>query len=446
MAQSYKYCPICNTPNHRNATVCTTCGATLAVVKAASAERASLSSQGYAHDFGETDLLESNLRWRGSTYIIGTIAGLFLLACIGGLAWGTWQAATSAGLIVTPSPLPITQPPAVSGLTTNTPRPTLVFATVTPAPPTASPSPSPTITPTQGPCLQRVQPGDSLISVIVRCGHRDLDPVMSTVVALNDLADASRIQEGQEIQVPWPTPTFDPNAVPTPTTEGQANATVDPFAVVAAGGAEFLGVALPATATLPAGIQWHTVMKDENIITIGVQYGANVRVLSELNPQISFSQCDFGLQFGGPNCTVLLYEGQQMRVPAPTPTPFLSPTPNGSETPTPTATATFNLPGALSPSDRAFFAYGELITLRWTATGTLAADEVYLVTVEDLTTGQVFTATTSELSFVLPDEWRVQDADRHDFQWTIGVITVGQQDSPRYTTEPRQFTWQGRGA
>ncbi len=446
MAQSYKYCPICNTPNHRNATVCTTCGATLAVVKAASAERTSLASQGYAHDFGETDLLESNLRWRGSTYIIGTIAGIFLLACIGVLAWGTWQAATSAGLIVTPSLLPITPPTAASGLTTNTPRPTLVFATVTPAPPTASPSPSPTITPTQGPCLQRVQPGDSLISVIVRCGHRDLDPVMSTVVALNDLADASRIQEGQEIQVPWPTATFDPNAVPTPTTEGQANATIDPFAVVAAGGVEFLGVALPATATLPAGIQWHTVVKDENIITIGVQYGANVRVLSELNPQISFSQCDFGLQFGGPNCTVLLYEGQQMRVPAPTPTPFLSPTPNGSETPTPTATATFNLPGALSPSDRAFFANGELITLRWTATGTLAADEAYLVTVEDLTTGQVFTATTSELSFVLPDEWRVQEAARHDFQWTIGVITVGQQDNPRYTTEPRQFTWQGRGA
>jgi hypothetical protein len=133
-------------------------------------------------------------------------------------------------------------------------------------------------------------------------------------------------------------------------------------------------------------------------------------------------------------------------VPAPTPTPFLSPTPNGSETPTPTATATFNLPGALSPGNRAFFGSGELVTLRWTATGTLAGDETYLVMVEDLTMGEVYTATTTELSFVLPDDWHSQDETRHDFRWTISIITIGQPDNPRYTTEARQFTWQGQGA
>jgi hypothetical protein len=445
VAQSYKYCPICNTPNHRNATVCTTCGATLAVVKAASSEAPSAPGRGYAHDFGETDLLESNLRWRGGTYIVGAVVGLVLLACIGLLGLGAFQAMTAAGFIVTPPLAPPTVTPAQGGLATNTARPTLLFATVTPAPPTLSPTPSATITPTQGPCVQRVQPGDSLISVIVRCGHTNLDPIMSTVVVLNDLADASRIQEGQEIQVPWPTPTFDPNAVPTPTPEGQANATPDPNAVVSAGEL-FLGVELPATATLPAGVQWHTVIRDENVITIGVQYGATVRVLSELNPEINFLQCDFGLDFGGPNCTVLLYEGQRMRVPAPTPTPFMSPTPNGSETPTPTATPTFNVPGAVSPSDRAFFGSGELITLRWTATGTLAPDEVYLVTVEDLTTGEVFTATTTELSFVVPDAWHSQAQSRHDYRWAISIISINQPDNPRYSTEPRQFTWQGRGA
>jgi hypothetical protein len=215
--------------------------------------------------------------------------------------------------------------------------------------------------------------------------------------------------------------------------------------MVAVGGAEFLGVALPATATLPASVQWHTVVRDENVITIGVQYGANVRILSELNPEVAFSQCDFGLQFGGPNCTVLLYEGQQIRVPAPTATPFLSPTPNGSETPTPTATATFNAPGAISPGDRAFFSSGELVTLRWTASGTLAADEAYLVRVENLTTDETFTATTTELSWVVPDDWHRRDAARQDFRWTVSLVTLGQPDNPRYTTEPRQFTWLGRG-
>jgi hypothetical protein len=157
-----------------------------------------------------------------------------------------------------------------------------------------------------------------------------------------------------------------------------------------------MGVRLVPTATLQPGVAWHTVIKDENIIMIAVEYGATLRVLSELNPEITFSQCDFGLGTGGENCVVQLYEGQQVRVPAPTPTPTIQPSPNGNETPTPTATATFNAPTALSPSDRAFFTKDALVTLRWVATGSLGPGQAYLVRVIDETANKSYEATSQD--------------------------------------------------
>src|SRR5690606_25896060 len=59
------------------------------------------------------------------------------------------------------------------------------------------------------------------------------------------------------------------------------------------------GTFVTPTPTLQPGIAFHTVQSNENIIVIGTQYGANVEILSQLNPEIAFSQCDFGLDFGG---------------------------------------------------------------------------------------------------------------------------------------------------
>ena len=125
-------------------------------------------------------------------------------------------------------------------------------------------------------------------------------------------------------------------------------------------------------------------------------------MLSQLNPEVTFSQCDYGNPAGGPECTVLIYAGQQIRVPAPTPTPTLSPTLSGSETATPTLTATFNAPSALSPADRALFMKNEFITLRWVASGTLSEGQTYRVRVEDMTAGKVYSADTTDLVFHSP--------------------------------------------
>ncbi|MBI1277071.1 MAG: LysM peptidoglycan-binding domain-containing protein [Anaerolineaceae bacterium] len=457
MSQAYKICPICDTPNHRNAALCSTCGTTLINVPVVN--RDSITENGapdYVELHGETDLLEGNLRWRGGTYVIGGLVTIALVACIGTLLFAGSRLfnAVVPPPVVQPTVADRTLPPtpdAFSGvMVTNTQRPTLQLATITLGPPTPTYTETPTITPTQGPCVQQVLPNDSLIAIIARCGHRDYKDLMQTVLDMNSLTDANQIQVGKSIEVPWPTATVDPNAVPTevPTNAQSSNSNGGTVLVDSLGGdvtRDASGLRIRPTVTLQPGVTWHTVTGDENIITIAVEYGATLRILSELNPEIAFSQCDFGIGSGGPGCTVLLYPGQEVRVPAPTVTPTIQPTASGSETPTPTATPTYNIPTALSPSDNAFFGKDDLVTLRWLGTGALNADEAYLVRVEDLTSKQVYTAMTQALLFILPADWQSQNNDRHDYTWTVGVVKQSQPDKPSFVTVPHQFTWQGRG-
>ncbi len=444
MAQGYKRCPICETPNHRNASVCSTCGATLTNVQiTARSDQAESLPADYTYHYGETDLSERNLRWRGATYFLSGLMILGALFCVGAVALAganLFNSLAQPGALSSPAPATSPLP-----ITTNTPRPTLAWATVTPAPPTPLPTATATFTPTEGPCIQQVLPNDDLYAIVARCGHRHYDVILSLVAELNNLEDPSRILPGEFIEVPWPTSTLDPNAAPTG--ESSAENTGDTETVALASSIQPVRVpgGGPApTETLLPGVMWHTIQSGEDILLVAYLYGANLKILSELNPEVTFSQCDFGSGSGGPNCTVQLYIGQRLRVPAPTPTPTLSPTPSGSETPTPTATPTFNAPSPLSPSDRAFFRYDELITLRWVTSGSLAANQVYLVRVEDQVTKAAYTATTRELYFIVPEAWHNQDAARHDFVWTVSVVDNDRPDAPYFTTEPRLFTWQGR--
>lgn len=446
MAQVYKLCPICNTPNHRNATVCTTCGSTLSGVKVVSTNgETGKNVFTYNYHYGETDLSENNLHWRGSTYLFGGMLVLASLICIGSLILGGIQllGMPQQGVPELTTASPVVNNPAA--IVSNTPRPTLYLPTVTPAPPTATLTASPTVTPTQGPCVQRVEPNDDLYAIIARCGHRHFNIMLSIVTELNDLEDPSRIQIGQDIMVPWPTATTDPNATAMP--ESTDETAIQDDTALATGGEQSrsLGLASTPTEVLLPGVTWHEVQADENILAIAYAYGADLKVLSELNPEITFAQCDFGSGSGGPNCIVQLYIGQRIRVPAPTPTPTLSPTPSGSETPTPSATPTFNAPSPLNPSDRAFFRKEEIITLRWVTSGSLAPGQTYLIRAEDQTAKVTYSATTRELYFIVPEEWHNQDSVRHDFVWTVSVIDNDDPNNPYFTTQPRLFTWQGQG-
>jgi hypothetical protein len=81
LSQAYKICPICDTPNHRNAALCSTCGTTLVNVPVVnSASTSENSGSDYAELHGETDLLEGNLRWRG-LLVVGGLLAIALVVC-----------------------------------------------------------------------------------------------------------------------------------------------------------------------------------------------------------------------------------------------------------------------------------------------------------------------------------------------------------------------------
>lgn len=444
---AHKICPICHTPSHPSASICGACGASLQQTPPVPDKQTSTSKKPipvYDHHYGETDLFEGNVRWRGGTYILAGMLLLAIVACTGVVfVMGASFYSMIAG---TPAPTPVTSLPgsqADTALSTNTPRPTIVLNTVTPAP-TLTETPSPTETP--GPCSQQVQEGDSLIVIVQRCGHRDL-AVIDLVLEENDLDAPELIQVGQILIIPWPTPTPDPAA---DTSDDSAGGDSAESAEGEASSQEVVeinplsGLPVPPTETLQPGVSWHTVASGENIIMVAFQYGANIKILSELNPEVTFSQCDFGLDAGGAQCVVNLVVGQRLRVPAPTPTPTLSPTPSGSETPTPSPTATFNAPSAISPSNRMLFQRGEFVTLRWVASGTLGSGQVYRVQVKDISSGATYQADTSELFFVLPAGWQGADGARHEYEWRVSVIDIDRPERPYFTTEPLSFFWEAQ--
>lgn len=320
--------------------------------------------------------------------------------------------------------------------------PTLFLPTLTP---TDTPTFTPTPTATPGPCERVVRAGDSLITLANSCGHRDLD-VIDEILRLNGLRSAESLLVGQHIQIPWPTPT------PGPASDTEATLD-DGEAALPAASRETDDV--PATAiseviptpTLQPGVMWYTIQPGDNIIAIALNFNANVEILSQLNPEVTFSQCDFGMDSGGANCIVQLVAGQQLRVPAPSPTPTLSPTPSGSETPTPSPTATFNAPSLLSPGDRFLFGPGDIVTLRWVTTGDLAGGEAYRVMVTDTTLGAAYVGITSETAFIAPPEWQPADGRRHLFTWNVAVGPLGQSGdlaSVTFTTPSRLFFWDSR--
>ena len=435
MTDTFKVCPICQTRNQEHALICLTCGASIAQTAAQGPARAADSAASrYDFRLGDADLAEESLGRRGrllsALLVLTTVALAFAFA----LALLSFRLDRGGAAV----------------LQSATAMPTrMAGPSVTPGPPsatlTASPMPSapPTETVTPAPCRRLVAAGDSLIRIISGCGHRNLD-ILPTVMRINGISDEALIRIGQEIIVPLPSATNDPAATEAPASEADVDA--------AAAGSRSEGLALLAfdplapteTPTLLPGLMWHIVQPDENMIAIALQYKTNAKALSDLNPEIEFQLCEFGLDYGGPECTVHLWQGQKIRVPAPTPTRTPIPTASGSETPTPPPTPTYNAPIAQSPANEAFIAPAQRVTLRWVGTGRLAADEVYRVVLLDRDSGSTYTADTRELFFIVPEAWQPQDANSHQYVWQVDVFNSGS-GLVSHSSAERSFLWQGAG-
>lgn len=411
--------------------LCATCGTTIAeVAPSRKADDREVRADLYDYRFGETDLAEASLRGKGRLLSAMLIALLLIVA--GALAVSVYltnrmrEVPAIAAVIPTLSPTRVMAP----SITPGTPTATFTISPV--------PSPEPSATATPAPCIRRVADGDSLIAIILRCGHSNLD-ILPTVMAINDIADETRIQIGQEISVPYPSATADPAATPVLEDSAAAKTAGDELTRLA-----FDPFAPTLTPTLLPGLMWYLVQPDDDMIYVAAIHEISIKTLADLNPEISFNLCDFGEVYGGPECTVQLFVNQKVRVPAPTPTATSIPTSSGSETPTPSPTATFNAPVAQSPAHEAFFSPNEQVTLRWVGTGTLEAGQVYRVTVTNTDSGERFTADTPELFFIIPSDWQSPIAGSHRYSWQVGV-SQPYASWITHATEARAFVWHGRG-
>lgn len=415
MAAAFKTCPICMTANARSAERCHNCGGDLSKIALdkGDPETTKLS---YSFERGETDFLEESVAGRTLIRTLGALIAVITLGIVAMI--GVFAVITLRRVEAEP-------------VATHTPvsQPVLVLVTVTPSRPTSthtpwpSATPLPSPTPSPAPCIQKVRAGDTLIALVTRCGHRHRD-IVSVVVDQNGLISAERLQIGQEIIIPWPT-----------ATPYEGEAAIEPTSLSA--------FVIP-TSTLPAGVMWHRVSLGENIVYIASKYGANLEIMSQLNPEVSFSQCDFGLVYGGDSCIVQIVEGQQLRVPEPTALPSATLQPVFALRSTESSPRE-NIPYSLRPGNGVVYRADEIVTLRWLSSGTLEPDQIFVVEVIDETATQRYLAETRDAVLRLPDSWQGVDGQRHVFRWRVGLRT-GDADGKTIWTEARTFIWLAHAA
>ena len=162
-----------------------------------------------------------------------------------------------------------------------------------------------------------------------------------------------------------------------------------------------------------------------------------------MNPNLGWGGCDFTNPSGGPSCSPNLRIGECVTVPLPTGTPIPTGTPSGNETATPTPTheaarLIFPPQGALA---------SQRITLEWVSVGILRPGEIYLIDIEDRTSGVSSAYTSYTTRRTLPDSLIPTDGQTHEIAWRVRVAR--ENDDGTYTAiggtgDWQTFQWQSR--
>ncbi|MBK8134514.1 MAG: LysM peptidoglycan-binding domain-containing protein [Chloroflexi bacterium] len=303
-----------------------------------------------------------------------------------------------------PTPMRETQVLTPTPSLTASNAPTVAAIRLASATPSGTPLPATetsTPTPTDGPYVVRVRAGDTLFGIIGQFGYTD-GRVIPAILTLNpNVPNENSLPVGQDIFIPRMTHT------PTPP---NYEATVSIM--------ETRGIPLPDRLPSDTEISAHTVTEGQSIIDIAEQYNTTIEIISRLNPELVFSNCDFNNRSGGPDCSVIIRPGQNVRIPLPSATPTLSPTPSGNETPTPTPT--YNPPITIYPPNGAIITGSVL--LQWVSVGLLKADEQYYVEVTDRTANTLYTRVTKDTSLQLPMGLVPSDGTEHSIEWRVVVV------------------------
>lgn len=305
-------------------------------------------------------------------------------------------------LALLPTPTAITQPPTLTP--TWTPLPTE----------TQLPTETPTITPTQPPTptLQpprshSVTSGESLFNLSLRYGV-----TMDSILQLNNIPSDGGIQVGQQLLVPWPTPT-------------------PPLEVVAV---EINGEMIIAD---PTNCRMYEIKGGDTF------FGLSARERLPLDAILAVNRLTLQsvMQPGDSICLPEIIRGG-----------VLPPTPG----PSPTATATeppegpmLVYPGdgtTIDPTDDRFF-------LQWVAVKDLTEDEWYMVELTDLSDydSHPLRAFTRQTSFQVPSSWRPDESEVHQLRWRVRVVQVtGEREDGSFiytfggnNSEEEYFFWLG---
>ncbi|MCJ7703631.1 MAG: LysM peptidoglycan-binding domain-containing protein [Anaerolineales bacterium] len=284
---------------------------------------------------------------------------------------------------------------------TQTPTLTLTLTpslTPTPVTPTVTSTPEPTATPFS----YEVKAGDTCGGIAFA-----FDISVQSIVRLNNLpADCATLFQGQNLLIPYPTPTASP--FPTATLSG-----------------------LDATLAACEKINY-TVQENDTLSSIAANYNVPIEAIKEFNGMVN------NTVYQGLNVIVPLCERNATPGPSPTPTP-----------PPP-----YPAPNLLLPIDGAHFAITDrIITLQWAAVGSLNSNEAYAVTVEDVTegTGRKTVGYVQETKYIVPATFRSTESIPHIYRWwvmTVRQIGTDESGKPIWDTAgansiQRTFTWIG---
>lgn len=271
---------------------------------------------------------------------------------------------------------------------------------------TAQPTRTPTSTPTSTPLpplVHKVQEADSCIRLAAI-----YNVAVQSILQLNSFAQGCPLYVGQEVLVPQPTLT----PVPTGTST------------------------LPAPQLTQESRPTHAVLAGESLSSIAALYAINFNVLAEVNGKLP---PDYAISIG-----------EVLRIPLDAPAPTAGPTP------TATALPPYNAPRLLVPADGAAISQiDQTVALQWASVGLLRANEVYLITVEDVTANSAkrLEATTLTTRYIVTVEMKPYEAVPHVFKWKVvtarqtGVAGDGRTlyEPAGATSAERTFTWTGIG-
>lgn len=271
--------------------------------------------------------------------------------------------------------------------------------------PTSTATLTPTLVPTataQPPFNYEVVAGDTCGGIAAAFGISS-----QSIIVLNNLsATCNNLTVGQNLQIPYPTPTVTPE--PTATLQG-VEATIAACEKVVI-----------------------TVQENDTLSSIAANYAVPQEAIKSFNG-MSTDNVLLGMTIQIPLC---------MRAATPGPTP------------TPTTPPPYPAPNLLLPADGASFTLADdIVTLQWASVGSLRENEIYQVSVEDVTegAGRKIIEYVNDTKLIVPVSFRPKDNLPHVMRWnvtTVRQVGTDEQGEPIWESagtmsKERVFSWTG---